>query len=85
MVMDSKTLPSQGLYHLDHRFGPGIMTYPSGCADVGLWVGKHLHKLCDAAEESFSLENFPEYAAYMEPGAPIQVEDGPRGKELQKT
>lgn len=61
------------------------MTYPSGCMDVGLWVGKHLHKLCDVAEESFSLETFPEYAAYMEPGAPIQVEAGPRGKELQKT
>lgn len=53
--------------------------------DVGLWVGKYLHKLCDAAEESFTMENFPEYAAYMDPGAPIQVQDGPRGKEPLKT
>lgn len=53
--------------------------------DVGLWVGKYLHKLCDAAEESFTLENFPEYAAYMDPGAPIQVQHGPRGKEPLKT
>lgn len=45
--------------------------------DVGLWVGKHLHKLCDVAEESFSLEDFPEYAAYVEPRAPVQVQDTP--------
>lgn len=42
--------------------------------DVGLWVGEHLHKLCVAAEESFSLENFPEYAACMDPRSPIQVQ-----------
>lgn len=72
------------MYHLDHRFGPGIMKYPNGQMDVGLWVGKHLHKLCDAAEESFTLESFPEYAAYMDPAAPIQVQDGPRGKEPLK-
>ncbi|CAF96102.1 unnamed protein product, partial [Tetraodon nigroviridis] len=68
----SKTLPSQGLYQLDHRFGPGVMSYPNGCMDVGLWVGKHLHKLCDVAEESFSLQDFPEYAAYVDPRAPVQ-------------
>lgn len=45
--------------------------------DVGLWVGKHLHKLCDVAEESFSLEDFPEYAAHVEPRAPVQVQDTP--------
>lgn len=45
--------------------------------DVGLWVGKHLHKLCDVAEESFSLEDFPEYAAYVEARAPVQVQDTP--------
>lgn len=53
------------------------MTYPNGCMDVGLWVGQHLHKLCDEAEESFSLQDFPEYAAYMEPQAPAQVQDNP--------
>lgn len=51
--------------------------------DVGLWVGQHLHKLCNEAEESFSLQDFPEYAAYVEPQAPAQVQDNPR-KELSQ-
>lgn len=58
---------SQGLYHSDQRFGPGVISCPDGCEDVGLWVGERLLKLCASVEESFSLKNLPEYAAYMDP------------------
>lgn len=61
--------PPQGLYHTDQRFGPGVVRYPDGCKDVGLWLGERLLKFCTAVEEGFSLENFPEYAAYMDPAA----------------
>ncbi|KAM4738899.1 ankyrin repeat and MYND domain-containing protein 1 [Anableps anableps] len=57
----------QGLYHSDQRFGPGVLTYPDGRQDVGLWVGQHLLKLCSSVEEGFSLHDFPEYAAFMQP------------------
>lgn len=67
-VDSNEALPcSQGLYHSDQRFGPGVISYPDGCKDVGLWVGGRLLKLCAAVEEGFSLKNFPEYAAYMDP------------------
>lgn len=58
---------SQGLYHCDKRFGPGVFSYPDGCQDVGLWVGERLLKLCAPVEEGFSLKSFAEYAAYMDP------------------
>ncbi|XP_044218554.1 ankyrin repeat and MYND domain-containing protein 1 isoform X1 [Thunnus albacares] len=57
----------QGLYHADQRFGPGVVSYPDQRQDVGLWLGKRLLKLCTSIEEGFSLKNFPEYAAYMDP------------------
>jgi len=56
----------QGLYHSDQRFGPGVVTYPDGRQDVGLWLRERLLRLCTPVEEGFSLNNFPEYAAYME-------------------
>ncbi|XP_072244878.1 ankyrin repeat and MYND domain-containing protein 1 [Leuresthes tenuis] len=56
----------QGLYHSDQRFGPGVVTYPDGRQDVGLWLRERLLRLCTSVEEGFSLNNFPEYAAYME-------------------
>nr|XP_046248133.1 ankyrin repeat and MYND domain-containing protein 1 isoform X2 [Scatophagus argus] len=59
----------EGLYRNDQRFGPGVMSYPDGCKDVGLWLGERLLKLCASVEEGFSLKNFPEYAAYMDPAA----------------
>ncbi|KAM4549411.1 ankyrin repeat and MYND domain-containing protein 1 isoform 2-T2 [Odontesthes bonariensis] len=59
----------QGLYHSDQRFGPGVVTYPDGRQDVGLWLRERLLRLCTPVEEGFSLNNFPEYAAYMEPSA----------------
>lgn len=80
-----KNSPLQGLYHLNHRFGPGIMAYPDGCMDVGLWIGKYLYKLCDAAADSFTLKNFPEYAAYMDSGTTIKVQDSCHCKELLNT
>ncbi|KAK9519844.1 hypothetical protein VZT92_022547 [Zoarces viviparus] len=58
-----------GLYHADKRFGPGVASYPDGCKDVGLWLGGRLLRLCTAVDEGFSLKNFPEYAAYMDPAA----------------
>lgn len=58
---------TQGLYRRDKRFGPGVFSYPDGCKDVGLWVGERLLKLCAPVEEGFSLKNFAEYAAYMDP------------------
>ncbi|XP_041862216.1 ankyrin repeat and MYND domain-containing protein 1 isoform X2 [Melanotaenia boesemani] len=57
----------QGLYHFDQRFGPGVLTHPDGRQDVGLWLKEHLLRLCTSVEEDFSLNNFPEYAAYVEP------------------
>ncbi|KAL3047085.1 hypothetical protein OYC64_021333 [Pagothenia borchgrevinki] len=56
----------QGLYHADQRFGPGVVTYPDGRKDVGLWLGERLLRLCTSVKEGFSLEKFPEYAAYMD-------------------
>ncbi|XP_039902407.1 ankyrin repeat and MYND domain-containing protein 1 isoform X4 [Simochromis diagramma] len=57
----------QGLYHMDQRFGPGVLKYPDGREDVGLWLKDHLLRLCTPLEEGFSLKNFPEYSAYMDP------------------
>ncbi|XP_071342600.1 ankyrin repeat and MYND domain-containing protein 1 [Trachinotus anak] len=59
----------QGLYYADQRFGPGVVSYPDGRQDVGLWLRERLLKLCTTVEEGFSLKNFPEYAAYMDPVA----------------
>ncbi|KAJ4942938.1 hypothetical protein JOQ06_005450 [Pogonophryne albipinna] len=56
----------QGLYHADQRFGPGVVTYPDGRKDVGLWLGERLLRLCTSVKEGFSLEKFPEFAAYMD-------------------
>uniref|UniRef100_A0A3P8T7D4 MYND-type domain-containing protein n=1 Tax=Amphiprion percula TaxID=161767 RepID=A0A3P8T7D4_AMPPE len=51
----------QGLYRTDQRFGPGVVSYPDGQQDVGLWLGEHLLRFCTPVEEGFSLKNFPEY------------------------
>ncbi|XP_058494241.1 ankyrin repeat and MYND domain-containing protein 1 isoform X1 [Solea solea] len=59
----------QGLYHADQRFGPGVVSYSDGRQDVGLWLGQRLLRLCTAVDEAFTLENFPEYAPYMDPAA----------------
>ncbi|KAM4629235.1 ankyrin repeat and MYND domain-containing protein 1 [Polymixia lowei] len=71
----------QGLYHADQKFGPGVVSYPDGCQDVGLWHREHLLKLCTSLEGGFSLNNLPEYAAYMGPAPTIcslaQVEIDP--------
>uniref|UniRef100_A0A3B3DDP9 Ankyrin repeat and MYND domain containing 1 n=1 Tax=Oryzias melastigma TaxID=30732 RepID=A0A3B3DDP9_ORYME len=57
----------QGLYHTDQRFGPGVLTYPDGQQDVGLWLGKQLFRFCTSVGNVFSLSDFPEHAAYMDP------------------
>uniref|UniRef100_A0A3Q2V7C7 Ankyrin repeat and MYND domain containing 1 n=1 Tax=Haplochromis burtoni TaxID=8153 RepID=A0A3Q2V7C7_HAPBU len=57
----------EGLYHMDQRFGPGVLKYPDGREDVGLWLKDQLLRLCTPLEEGFSLKNFPEYSAYMDP------------------
>uniref|UniRef100_A0A3Q2XTX3 MORN repeat containing 3 n=1 Tax=Hippocampus comes TaxID=109280 RepID=A0A3Q2XTX3_HIPCM len=58
--------PDGGLYHADQRFGPGVMSEPTGRQDVGLWHGKHLIQLCNSVPGSFSLKNFTEYAFFLE-------------------
>uniref|UniRef100_A0A667XMP9 Ankyrin repeat and MYND domain containing 1 n=1 Tax=Myripristis murdjan TaxID=586833 RepID=A0A667XMP9_9TELE len=62
----------QGLYHADQRFGPGVVSYPDGRQDVGLWHRERLLRLCTSIEWGFSLNNFPEYAAYMDSAAIIR-------------
>ncbi|XP_030583500.1 ankyrin repeat and MYND domain-containing protein 1 isoform X2 [Archocentrus centrarchus] len=57
----------QGLYHADQRFGPGVLKHPDGRQDVGLWLRERLLRLCTPLEEGFSLKNFPEYAACVDP------------------
>ncbi|RVE73603.1 hypothetical protein OJAV_G00033050 [Oryzias javanicus] len=57
----------QGLYHTDQRFGPGVFIYPDGQQDVGLWLGKQLFRFCTSVGNVFSLSDFPEHAAYMDP------------------
>lgn len=58
---------SQGLYHSDQRFGPGVISYPDGRKDVGLWVAGRLLKLCATVEPGFTLKSLPEYVTYMDP------------------
>lgn len=43
-----------------------MFSYPDGRKDVGLWLGERLLRFCSSVEESFSLKNFPEYAAYVD-------------------
>ncbi|XP_034736902.1 ankyrin repeat and MYND domain-containing protein 1 isoform X2 [Etheostoma cragini] len=73
----------QGLYHADQRFGPGVVSYPDGRMDVGLWLQERLLRLCTSDEEGFSLKNFPEYAAYMEPAAMTDPMTQPSTSGLQ--
>ncbi len=70
----------QGLYHADERFGPGVMTYPDGRQDVGLWHRERLLRLCTTLEGGFSLEDFPEHMTRLpkkhlkQPQLPVDVE-----------
>lgn len=50
----------QGLYKEDEREGPGVLTYPDGKQDVGLWKGERLLKLCTANAEAFTMDNHKE-------------------------
>ncbi|GAA6230276.1 ankyrin repeat and MYND domain-containing protein 1 isoform X1 [Lates japonicus] len=59
----------QGLYRADQRFGPGVVSYPDGRQDVGVWLRERLLRLCITVDEGFSLQNFPEYASFMDPAA----------------
>uniref|UniRef100_A0A3B4Y7G3 Ankyrin repeat and MYND domain containing 1 n=1 Tax=Seriola lalandi dorsalis TaxID=1841481 RepID=A0A3B4Y7G3_SERLL len=62
-INNNELLPSsQGLYYADQKFGPGVVSYPDGRQDVGLWLRECLLRLCTTVEEGFSLKNFPEYA-----------------------
>uniref|UniRef100_A0A3Q2WEQ0 Ankyrin repeat and MYND domain containing 1 n=1 Tax=Haplochromis burtoni TaxID=8153 RepID=A0A3Q2WEQ0_HAPBU len=76
----------QGLYHMDQRFGPGVLKYPDGREDVGLWLKDQLLRLCTPLEEGFSLKNFPEYSAYMDPSvtakSPTQVHAGDEDRDV---
>ncbi|KAM9761537.1 ankyrin repeat and MYND domain-containing protein 1 [Menidia menidia] len=68
----------QGLYHTNQRFGPGVVTYPDGRQDVGLWLKERLLRLCTPVEVGFSVNNFPEYDAYIEPSVSTDFLDQPQ-------
>lgn len=53
----------QGLYNRDERFGPGVLSYPDGREDVGLWFRERLFKLCFPVENAFTIKNCKEYEA----------------------
>lgn len=76
-VSKLKLLFSQGLFYAGQSFGPGVVTYPGGSQDVGLWHSKRLQRLCTALEDGFSLKNFPEYASYMDPAAATDLTQVP--------
>ncbi|XP_055006624.1 ankyrin repeat and MYND domain-containing protein 1 [Boleophthalmus pectinirostris] len=59
----------QGLYHVGCRLGPGVLSYPDGRQDVGLWLDERLIRLCSAVGESFTLRDLPGYAAYLDSSA----------------
>ena len=42
----------QGVYHSDHRDGEGVLTYPGGRQDVGVWKGVKLVRLRFAVAET---------------------------------
>lgn len=43
----------QGVYHHDIRDGEGVMTYPGGRQDVGIWKGVKLIRLRFTVVEAF--------------------------------
>ena len=45
-------LAPQGMYHGDSRDGEGVMTYPGGRQDVGVWSGTKLIQLRFAVIEA---------------------------------
>lgn len=58
----------EGLYRMDERFGPGVLTYknPTKGQEVGLWHRNKLLKLCISASHIFTMANHPEYQYYPE-------------------
>ena len=50
----------QGLYKSGEREGPGVLTYPDGRQDVGLWHREKLVRLCESTEGAFNLANYPD-------------------------
>ncbi len=46
----------QGLYKSDEREGPGVLSYPDGREDVGLWHREKLVKLCSSIPEAFTVK-----------------------------
>jgi len=52
----------QGMYREGERYGPGVMTYPDGRQDVGLWHRERLVRLLSAPEvPAFTLSSFSEH------------------------
>jgi len=43
------------MYRGDDRDGPGILSYPDGRADVGLWKRNRLVRICSAVDHEMSL------------------------------
>ncbi|KAH9509392.1 Ankyrin repeat and MYND domain-containing protein 1 [Bulinus truncatus] len=50
----------QGLYKVDEREGPGIVTYTDGQQDVGLWLAEKIIKFCLPVSGAFSIKSHPE-------------------------
>lgn len=44
----------QGLFKNNLRFGPGILTYPNGEQDVGLWEGQHMTRIGSLNEDNLT-------------------------------
>ena len=57
-----------GLYKMDERFGPGILTYKNANKgqEIGIWHRQQLLKLCIPARYTFSMTDHPEYEYYPE-------------------
>ena len=51
----------QGLYKSDEREGPGVLSYPDGSQDVGMWHREKLVKLCTPVPGAFSMKNHSEF------------------------
>ncbi|GCC20465.1 hypothetical protein chiPu_0019025 [Chiloscyllium punctatum] len=56
----------EGLYKADERFGPGVLTYPNGRQDVGLWYRNHLIRLCTEIPGATTMKDHPLYYSSKE-------------------
>ena len=53
MLLKVQCFYPQGVYHNDLRDGEGVLTYPGGRQDVGVWKGMKLIRLRFAVAEVY--------------------------------